>query len=457
MNEAARETDINARLAQLPPEQRELYERSGGIEGLLAALQRTQKAQAFLLAGDPSLMEETDEQPPSPIEAEMKAAEHRAAHQVLQNVARREAKTLKALGNKVDVPGGDLSGLSELAETFILKKNYTTQNADSVRYTVRRWLEFHRDYPLKELTRAHLADFDDALCDLPVAREWLKTPMRTAVAAAKSRNLERVGFKVRERIITHLKSLSAFALNKGAVPIDPWVGYRTDKPKEKISELKAQKVTGFRPQEVNAILNHVAATAHPDTVDFWLPILSAYSGARREELGQLRVKDIITIDGIPVLQITDEGADQKVKNLHSLRGIPVPPACLERGFMDFVKRRRQAGGTMLFLEEYTDKSHQKILREMTPDPRGRFTEIYGGRFSRKVLVPLGIKTKRQGFHALRHSWTDAARRAKIDAETRRLIAGRLDNEDATEAGYGGHKLMQEKLEALIKLAPYVEK
>lgn len=207
---------------------------------------------------------------------------------------------------------------------------------------------------------------------------------------------------------------------------------------------------------MKAILSHVAGSADADTADHWLPMLSAYSGARREELGQLRVSDVMTVGNIPALRITDEGEGQKIKNAHSLRTIPIPAVCIDRGFLDFVARRRQAGGVMLFLEEYTDKRHRKTLREMTPDPRGRLTEVYGGRFSRKVLAPLGIKTKGQGFHALRHSWTDAARRAKIDPEIRRLIAGRLDGEDATEARYGGNDLLADKLEALIKVAPYVE-
>jgi integrase len=456
VEETARSADVNARLAELPPDQRALYERAGGLEGLLEAFQRTQKAQGFLAAGDPSTMAGTDELPPDPLEAEMAAAEHRAASATLAGIARREAKTLRALGKKVDVPGGDMTGLAELAESFIRAKSYTVQNADSLRYTVRRWTEFHGDQPLTKLTRAHLAEFDDAARDLPVAREWLKKPMRAAVAAAKKGNLDRVSYKVRERLITHLKALSAFALDKGALAVDPWAGYRIDKPKEKVADRKAQKVAGFTPAEVKAILAHVAATAHPDTADHWLPMLSAYSGARREELGQLRVEDVLTGGNIPALRITDEDEMQKVKNAHSLRIIPVPPVCIERGFLDFVARRRQAGGTMLFLEPYTDKRHVTTLQEMEPDTRGRLTEIYGGRFSRKVLKPLGIKVKGQAFHALRHSWTDSARRAKIDPEIRRLIAGRLNGEDPTEAGYGGDTLLPEKLEALIKVAGYVE-
>jgi hypothetical protein len=62
---------------------------------------------------------------------------------------------------------------------------------------------------------------------------------------------------------------------------------------------------------------------------------------------------------------------------------------------------------------------------------------------------------------MRHSWTDAARRAKIDPEIRRLIAGRLDDVDvksnAVESAYGGADLLQEKLDAMIAVTPYLTK
>ncbi|GGW30234.1 hypothetical protein GCM10011452_18580 [Gemmobacter lanyuensis] len=181
-------------------------------------------------------------------------------------------------------------------------------------------------------------------------------------------------------------------MDKGALAMAPWAGYRIDKPKEKVADRKAQKVAGFTPAEVKAILAHVAATAHADTADHWLPMLSAYSGARREELGQLRVEDVMTSGNIPALRITDEGEDQKVNNAHSLRTIPVPLACIERGFLEFVPRRRQAGRTTIpsslcrgyIWSEREDSNLRPPAPEAMACPLYRALEHW--RFTKEVLV-----------------------------------------------------------------------
>ena len=124
-DEAARNADINARLAELSPDQRALYDIAGGLDGLLTAHKRTITAQAFLEAGDPTTMTESDEPRPDPLETQMVVAEHKAVVAVIEKRARAQAKTLRALGKKVEVPGGDVSGIGELAEAYISAKSYT--------------------------------------------------------------------------------------------------------------------------------------------------------------------------------------------------------------------------------------------------------------------------------------------------------------------------------------------
>ena len=181
--------------------------------------------------------------------------------------------------------------------------------------------------------------------------------------------------------------------------------------------------------------------------------MAAYTGARREEIGQLTVADIRLVGNMHVINITDLDPDQKIKNKHSLRTIPIPSAIVKAGFIDYVQQRRDAGAKYIFQRLHTDnRTKKQALVDVEPDKRGRFTEVYGKSFLRTVRKPLGLMEKGMKFHSLRHSWTDAARRAGIDPEIRRKIAGRMDNEDAVEGGYGDDQLLSLKLEALEAVA-----
>lgn len=449
----AARADLSALIDALPQEQRALFDAAGGLEGLRKEYEASKVALKFMEGDIPP-----DEATPT-LDADIRDAEDAVARKVILDHARQEAKTLNAIGETVKVPGGAFDTLEDIAERFAVAKNRTVQNTQSLRYTMRRWREFHGDVKLTDLTREMLWQFDEAAHFLPTSskKDIRSLPMRRAIALAKRDGLATVSFKARQRLIMDLKAVMAWGIDKGLIPMpyDPWAGYKMDKPKVGNAAKKKAGRKAFTPDEVWQILDHVQATFDPDTLDYWLPVLGAHTGARREELAQLRIADIENVAGILCMHITDEDEAQKVKNTHSIRTVPVPPAVLALGFAGFVERRRQAGGHFLFLEDYRDKRHRVTRQEPRPDSRGRLSEEYGRRFARKVLEPLGIKKTGQAFHALRHSWTDACRRAQIDMEVRRAIAGRIDDGDLAEAGYGDDELIPIKLEALKKMEPYI--
>lgn len=64
---------------------------------------------------------------------------------------------------------------------------------------------------------------------------------------------------------------------------------------------------------------------------FWLPILGLYSGARENELAQLRVIDIDLTYEIPYINITTSD-ETDTKNLSSIRKVPIHPMLINLGF-----------------------------------------------------------------------------------------------------------------------------
>ncbi len=91
-------------------------------------------------------------------------------------------------------------------------------------------------------------------------------------------------------------------------------------------------VRGYTDWEATIVLT--AATAATDPVRRWIPLLCAYSGARLGEMCHLRAEDVVTIRGIATMSISPEAGP--LKNRSSVRTIPLHPAVVDAGFLDFV-------------------------------------------------------------------------------------------------------------------------
>ncbi|MEB1723167.1 integrase, partial [Xanthomonas campestris pv. campestris] len=91
----------------------------------------------------------------------------------------------------------------------------------------------------------------------------------------------------------------------------------------------------FTDAELKAIFDPVEfpkwASKYPHR---WFgPILGLYSGARVNEIAQLRLEDIDTIDGVPGFFVRKIGKKQSIKNKHSRRFIPLAQPVIEAGFL----------------------------------------------------------------------------------------------------------------------------
>jgi integrase len=134
---------------------------------------------------------------------------------------------------------------------------------------------------------------------------------------------------IRSAKLAAIKSLLQWAVSNGRIPTNPaakvTVGLKTKAGGTK---------RGFTEEEAATILK--AAKAETNPVKHWIPLLGAYSGARLSELCQLRTQDILEIDEIWCLKIAPEAGS--LKTTSSERIIPLHPAIIEVGFLNYVKR-----------------------------------------------------------------------------------------------------------------------
>jgi integrase len=79
----------------------------------------------------------------------------------------------------------------------------------------------------------------------------------------------------------------------------------------------------------------------------WVPWLCAFSGARVNEIAQLTPDSFFQVEGFWFYRITTLGG-KSLKNRHSERRVPVHPALLDEGLIQFVQASTKGGDVRLF-------------------------------------------------------------------------------------------------------------
>lgn len=174
---------------------------------------------------------------------------------------------------------------------------------------------------------------------------------------------------------------------------------------------------------------------------YWGPMLGLYSGARANEIAQLTVADVVVRDGIHCLRITDmpgedddEGQAElpeeaqerrlreknRVKNEASRRIVPIHPALLAAGFLDYVDYLRSSNETRLFPEATYEEASgfgRKLSRQW-----------------RRTTQELGIwKKRKKVFHSFRSTLNGRLFKRNVPQEVRELILGHENDSTNSES------------------------
>ena len=134
--------------------------------------------------------------------------------------------------------------------------------------------------------------------------------------------------------------------------------------------------------------------------DYWIPLLLLHSGARPSEICQLRCQDVVSVQGVMCLRISNEGEGQSVKTANAIRHVPLHSRLLALGWMRYVQRRRKQGQTQLFDCKPTGKY-------------GEWSKNFEQRFNR-YLHQLGFAAgQRPTAYSFRHTVIDELKRREV--------------------------------------------
>jgi integrase len=170
-------------------------------------------------------------------------------------------------------------------------------------------------------------------------------------------------------------------------------------------------------------------------------LLALHTGARLEELGQLRPSDVMQIsypdaDGANrqawfIRLKEDAEGNPHLKTAGSERDVPVHPTLESLGFIAFAQAAEKA-------------KQPRIFPKLTPDKYGRLTAKWGEWFGSYLRTVCGISDKRMVFHSFRHTFKQYARHAGIIEGVQRQIMGHgsADVADTYGSGYPLHQVVE---------------
>ena len=313
-------------------------------------------------------------------------------------------------------PSGSTSLDKELVDDWARERSVSAKGVDKHRAAARWFLDRVGEVAVEAITRSHVLTFK---------RKLIAEGVSAANANAK---------------LSCLRTLFGFAVEGDlleANPADRISVLDRDKDRRKRREFDEEALRALFGSPV------YAADARPvqgrGEAAYWIPLLALYTGARLEEIAQLRPTDVCQVryvDGHDqermawVIHITaDDEDDLRLKNAASERQVPLHPALEGLGFIQFARAANQAG-------------HKRLFPALRPNVYGRLGAKWGEWWSRYRRDVCGISDRRIVFHSFRHTFKYWARHAGMNKGVQRQIMGHSPEDTGEEYGPSGYSLHQ---------------
>jgi integrase len=311
-----------------------------------------------------------------------------------------------------------LTPLDVIVDKWAAERKVSAKGVEAHRAVARWFIERAGDLSVEKITKRDVLTFKDKML------EEGATPANVKVK------------------LTRLRTLLNYAASNDFIQENPAKSVTVVVP-----DAERNKRKPFDLQSLTAIFNSPIYTQDERPKEgrgeaaYWLPLLGLYTGARLEELGQLRPSDVRE-ETYPdadetertawfIHLVEDDEDDLKLKNAGSERIIPVHPSLEQQGFIRFVRDAQDGGRSRLF-------------PELRPDKWGHLTAKWGEWFGDYKRNVIGITDGRLVFHSFRHTFKRYARHVKMVEGVQRQIMGHSGKDAADDYGdgYTHHQLVE---------------
>lgn len=296
------------------------------------------------------------------------------------------------------------------------------QTITSYEVSARLFIEIIGDKPLHELSHKDRNRYDETIFRIPKNRQKMPaTRGKTIAEMLLIPNLELLSpATVKDEALRANLFLDWIFHHEGAKP--PFILLE----KFKAEKADARQRRPFNDDELRLVFNPsiLCNDRRPSPYKFWLTLVGLHTGARINEIAQLDLADIISVDGISCFNFTDEldqgvsiGPGRQKKRLKTEAGkriVPIHSHLIELGLLEYVNLLREEGHVMLF----PDLAHAK--------------KNYGSLASKWFAHNcdrIGLKDPALTFHSFRHGATTLLAKKNVQRELRKVIVGHSHHDD----------------------------
>ena len=316
------------------------------------------------------------------------------------------------LGTSKQSNGRKLAKSSEstllLSEAFHLYKteqsieNWGVRTASQNEATFRQLTEVVGDISVSSMSKAIVRDYKQALLSYPANRYkgWRKDKTLEELQADGCRS---ISLETVRNIMGRVSSFFNWLVAQG---------YREDNPFTGTAPRRAHSARSERSPFSDDDLRLIFSTpifldkAFKHDWQYWLPLLGFFTGARLEELCQLKREDIQVSEGVYFLNINPDGhPENRLKSPSSIRLIPLHKELIKLGFLSVVESCSR--GAFLF-------GLTRINTNL-----GHVPSKWFGSYK----ASLGLPKRTKVFHSFRHTLRDKLTISGVANEHIREILG----------------------------------
>ena len=305
----------------------------------------------------------------------------------------------------------------------------TAKTLEDYRAAINTFIKIVGDKPLNALAIDDQNRFEDVIVRLPVNSTKLAASRYLSIDEMLQLGLKPISLQNAKKISGRTNMFLTWAFRReGAKP--PFQLLDTVRVTKK--RKTAKKRRAFTDDELRMVFNPatLGKSTQASPYMFWLPLIGAHTGMRINEIAQLELSDLVTLDGVPCFNVTDSPdpeeepeAAAKAKTIKTEAGrriVPIHSRLIVLGLLGYADALQAAGYTRLFPDLVGGR-----------DGPGQPASKQFGRYCDRIK----LTDPELVFHSFRHGAVGRMRSAKVAKELRMVVVGHSASED-THDDYG---------------------